>query len=230
VNDFLEMASKVGEAEALRIYQLCQIDHLLTRKTDQLSGGERQRTALARLLTTSPRLLLLDEPYSNLDGIHKQVLKDVISRIVEDGTSCIMVSHDPNDVLPWAEEIMVLKEGKVIQKDSPAQVYRRPVNAYVAGLFGDYNLLSASQARSIAGIDTKPGAESFFVRPEKIGLQPASDGTETGTVAAVLFFGGYYELEVDVAGTTLLVKTTHEGYQKGDVVSLEIRPNDLWAF
>ncbi|HET7897349.1 MAG TPA: ABC transporter ATP-binding protein, partial [Flavisolibacter sp.] len=164
VADFLEMASKVDETEAQRIYALCRIDHLLKRRTDQLSGGERQRTALARLLTTSPRLLLLDEPYSNLDGLHKQMLKAVINDIVDHGaTSCIMVSHDPNDVLPWAEEILVLQKGRVVQHGSPEQVYRWPATAYAGGLFGDFNLLTVPDASSIFRIQSGTSSSRLFI-------------------------------------------------------------------
>ena len=227
VYDYLEMASKVGEKEAARIYALCQIDHLLGRRTDQLSGGERQRTALARLLTTSPRLLLLDEPYSNLDGLHKQVLKQVINDIVSEGkTACLMVSHDPNDVLPWAEEVLVLKEGKIVQKATPEQVYRQPESAYTGGLFGDFNLFSAEEGRQIFARDF-PNEKQVFIRPEDVQLE--SGGKDrTGTVAAVYFFGGYYEVEVLFGEKKLLVKTNRSFLQKGDPVRAKLANDSIW--
>jgi ABC-type sulfate/molybdate transport systems ATPase subunit len=229
VDDFLEMASKVGEKEAKRIYELCQIDHLLKRKTDQLSGGERQRTALARLLTTSPRLLLLDEPYSNLDGLHKQVLKQVINDIVEEGkTSCLMVSHDPNDVLPWAEEVLVLKEGKIVQKGTPEQVYRQPESDYTGGLFGDYNLLSAMQSKKIFGLNEIVNGKRVFVRPETIQLQKATEKDCKGIVTAVYFFGSYYEVEVRFGEVKLFVKTNHPSAQKGDQVAAIVSTDSIW--
>lgn len=228
VADFLEMASKLGEKEALRIYQLCQIDHLLKRKTDQLSGGERQRTALARLLTTSPRLLVLDEPYSNLDGIHKQVLKEVIDDIVEEGTSCLMLSHDPVDVLPWAEEILVLKEGRIVQQGTPEKVYRQPASAYVGGLFGDYNLLSLAKANAVFGWDKTRGEQVLFIRPENIRLEKTNEQNRQGQIEKSLFFGSYYEVIVAFGETKLRVRTNENLWQKGEPVAASVSPDAVW--
>jgi len=136
VGEVLEMASLMAEEEAVLIYEICQISHLLERKTDQLSGGERQRIALARLLVTAPRLLLLDEPFSNLDMIHKRLLKTVIRNLGERmRITCWLVSHDPRDTLPWADEILVLRGGRIIQQGTPDQILRQPVDDYVAELF-----------------------------------------------------------------------------------------------
>lgn len=227
VDDYLEMASRVGEAERQRIYQWCQIDHLLQRRTDQLSGGERQRTALARLLTTAPRLLLLDEPYSNLDGMHKQVLKTVIENIVQEGpTSCIMVSHDPADVLPWAETIVVLKEGRLVQQAPPKTLYQQPLNEYAGALFGDYNLLTPEEAKRILSIESREN-RPVFIRPENIHLQPAK-GEEGGRINAVHFFGSYCELELVFPGKRIWVKQARNGFQKGDRVLAGVETEGVW--
>lgn len=229
LDDFLEMASKVGEREAHRLYELCQVDHLLQRKTDQLSGGERQRAALARLLTTRPRLLLLDEPYSNLDSLHKQVLKNVIQAIVDEGaTSCIMVSHDPGDVLPWAEEILVLKDGRLVQQGTPAQVYYQPATTYAGGLFGDYNLLTAFDISSLFGIQIGNRSAQLFLRPEAIGLTKDHTGTPNGIITANYFFGSYSTLEIQFAKRKLFVKTTQPGFQVGEKVWVRVAPDQIW--
>jgi ABC-type sulfate/molybdate transport systems ATPase subunit len=227
VKDYLEMATTLSAKETLRIYELCQIDHLLQRKTDQLSGGERQRTALARLLTTSPRLLLLDEPYSNLDGLHKQVLKNVLADIVNEGkTSCVMVSHDPADILPWAEQVIVLKEGSMIQVGTPATIYHQPQTVYTGALFGDFVILTENQANALFGTDNLPHGKQVFIRPEKIGLTKATSQESNATVLATYFFGSYYETEVNFAGAKLPIKTTGALFENGEYVRIAIRRED----
>ena len=153
VEEELECKNLLSDEEANDLYAICRIQHLLKRKTDQLSGGEKQRIALARLLTTSPGLLLLDEPFSNLDTVHKRIIKSVIHDIGEKlKITCILVSHDALDILSWAETILVMKDGLVIQQDAPEQVYKQPVNEYCAGLFGDYNLISLNHAKAFVSM------------------------------------------------------------------------------
>ncbi|HPH47837.1 MAG TPA: ABC transporter ATP-binding protein, partial [Chryseolinea sp.] len=148
VEQVLRYVNSLSNKEANSIYTICQINHLLQRKTDQLSGGEKQRIAIARLLISKPKLLLLDEPFSNLDMVLKDILKSVIDNIMEKlRITCMLVSHDPADSLSWADEILVMKEGKVIQSGSPEEIYRNPINEYVAGLFGTYNVLTPTMLK-----------------------------------------------------------------------------------
>jgi len=141
VAEVLEYSNDLDPAEAQNLYRLCHIYHLLGRRTDQLSGGERQRIALARLLVRPPRLLLLDEPFSNLDMIHKRTLKKVIKNIAEKfDITTILVSHDPYDTLTWADKLIVLQEGRIVQQGPPREVYQQPINEYVAALLGEYTL------------------------------------------------------------------------------------------
>ncbi len=143
VEEVLSYSNDLSPAESANLYQLCHIGHLLQRRTDQLSGGERQRIALARLLVHPPRLLLLDEPFSNLDLIHKRTLKTVIrDSAAKFGITSILVSHDPRDILPWADELLVLRDGRIVQQGIPREVYSAPVDEYSAALLGDYTLVN----------------------------------------------------------------------------------------
>ena len=166
VHDILDYANKLAPAFLDHVLKICRVDHLITRKTDQLSGGERQRIALAKQLLGGPRLLLLDEPFSNLDGFNRDQLWDVLADMqLQLGCSCILVSHDPDDSLAWAEYIIVLQAGKLVQRAGATEIYQHPVNRYVARLFGKYNLFSTERGRRL-------------VRPED--LEPLLQGQEGG--------------------------------------------------
>lgn len=202
VEEELESKNLLTDDEANTIYRICRIEHLLKRRTDQLSGGERQRIVLARLLTTSPKLLLLDEPFSNLDVIHKNIIKSVLLDIgTQLNTSCILVSHDAADTLSWADRIIVLKEGMIVQQGSPEDIFNKPADEYCAGLFGEYNLLNEAN-RAAFGLDSNA---SSIVRPEQFRIVNDNAAVK-GIVQAVSFFGSYYSVDVLVNGQVLKVR------------------------
>ncbi len=223
VEELLSYANKLSDEMANAIFEVCMISHLVKRKTDQLSGGERQRIAIARLLIGSPKLLILDEPYSNLDLIHKNILKNVIREIGESlQITCLMVSHDPSDILSWADEIILMKSGKIIQQGNPEAVYRYPVNAYAAGLLGNYYTLSPSLSdafREIARV-SKNG-KGIFVRPEYFKIVSENEGLEA-FVKEKFFMAGIYELEVQIADTILTIRTMQKHPKKGDKIYIAL--------
>ncbi|RZK61616.1 MAG: ABC transporter ATP-binding protein, partial [Hymenobacter sp.] len=192
VEQVLRYASQRPAAEAQALYELCRIAHLLPRRTDELSGGEQQRVALARLLLGAPRLLLLDEPFSNLDRAHKRTMQAIIEEVgTRLGITCLLVSHDATDVLPWADELLVLRRGQLVQRGTPEALYYQPIDTYVAGLFGDYNLVPGADAEQLTGRPLAAG-EAAVVRPEQLHVRPAGPGGVPGTVRAVRFLGSYY--------------------------------------
>ncbi len=136
IYEILEYASEMQRGEADELYRLCEITHLLKRKSHQLSGGERQRIALARLLSKKPGLLLLDEPFSHLDLPHRKVIKRVIENASGNiGFTVLLVSHEPQDILPWAERIIFIQAGKITSDETVDNIRLTPFG-YVAGLLG----------------------------------------------------------------------------------------------
>ncbi|MBC7652023.1 MAG: ABC transporter ATP-binding protein [Deinococcales bacterium] len=216
-------ADAENDEAAKGLYKMCKIDHLLNRRTDQLSGGEKQRVALARLIVSAPKLLLLDEPFSNLDMIHKNILKTVIKDIGEHlQITCIIISHDPLDTLSWADEILVMQAGKIVQQATPQIIYKQPINAYVAGLFGKYNLLNQTLATALQ-VDTivTTTQEIYYTRPEDFTILSSNAEGVKGLITNVLFFGSYYEIEVIVLGKSIVVSTNKLTVNKGDFVNIK---------
>lgn len=236
VEQVLEYANTLSDSEANMLYAVCQIDHLLRRRTDELSGGERQRVAICRLLISSPRLLLLDEPFSHLDMVHKNTLKMVIKDIGEKlKITCMLVSHDPLDTLSWADRIFVMKDGRIIQKGTPEEIYFRPVDEYTGGLFGTYNLVGKKSRRTFSAM---PGwkrifaalgnGKQIFLRPENIRIVKPSSRALRARVIKVRFYGSYQEADIRVAGATIIVRTPGSNLREGKITYVSAAAIDLW--
>ena len=222
VHEILEYANELSTEEAHALYEVCRIDHLFQRRTDQLSGGEKQRIALARLLTSSPQLLLMDEPFSNLDWGHKNIIKSVIHDIgARLNITCILVSHDAQDLLGWADTILVMKEGVVIQQGSPEEVYRKPINIYCAELFGPFNIIEILPVSAFATITGSEGlGRKWIIRPEQIQIAPPGRNTVRGIVQKVEFQGNHYTLDVLADKQLINVQSSHKNINVGDEVNL----------
>jgi ABC-type Fe3+/spermidine/putrescine transport system ATPase subunit len=225
VEEVLEYANELTPGEASTIFNVCRVDHLLKRRTDQLSGGEKQRIAITRLLITSPRLLLLDEPFSNLDMFHKQLMKSVIQDIGEKlEITCILISHDPLDTLSWADEILVMNKGELLQYGAPAEVYKKPVDEYTAALFGTYNLLSPALLHLLTGKTIQGNQlQSLIMRPENFIITKEGDDVLKGQIKNIQYFGAYREVEVLLQGIILKVRADEGSFSKGEEVCIRLK-------
>lgn len=224
VAELLEMNQHLTDSEAEKIYAICRINHLLQRWTHQLSGGEKQRIALARLLVAAPQLLLLDEPYSNLDAIHTAILKMVVEDISARLTiTCLLVSHDPVDILPWADELLLLQEGKLIQHGTPLEVYHQPANEYAAALLGNYTVLDAALVRAFSVLSGVPVDKvNKYIRPGHFKIVANKKEGLKATVEKVHFMGDYCEVTACIAGNNILIHTTESHLKKGDTIYLSL--------
>ncbi len=227
IGEELDYANKLPQAEADAIYKICDIAHLLHRGTNEVSGGEKQRIVTARVLTTRPRLLLLDEPFSNLDAGHRSVMKGIIRHMSELlGVTCLLVSHDPLDTLSWADELIVLQEGRIVQRAQPEVVYYQPANEYVAALFGNYSLLSPTQA-ALFGVLAPGPNKQLLVRPGSFTLQPPANGVIMGQVLEQTFLGSHYELTVAMPQFSATLLSLDPALKPGTPVSVGLRPEKM---
>ena len=140
------------------ILKLTGLQFLVDRYPHELSGGEQQRACIARALIREPELLLLDEPFSNLDSAIKESVKEEIFKIVkETNTTTILVTHDINDAMNISDKILIFKAGILQQYDNPVKMYCEPANCYCAEILGYMNKLFIDK-------------ETYYVRPENIRL------------------------------------------------------------
>jgi iron(III) transport system ATP-binding protein len=232
VHEQLEYANTLPSNDAKAIYDVCQIAHLLGRKTTELSGGERQRIALARLLTMQPQLLLLDEPFSHLDHEHRQVIKQVIESAAHRfNLACILVSHEPADVLPWANRMLIIEKGRLAADGSPMQLYHHPTTPSQALLLGEALLATPVQYALLSGQqwnNTEPN-RLFVIRPEHLEIN-----THEGRVEAVLvkasFMGSFWKLQLQATGFNqpIVAYSKNNDQIKGAKVFISANKQHFW--
>ena len=168
------------------ILELTNLKDLCERFPDQLSGGEQQRVCLARALIREPDLLLLDEPFSNLDSSIKFTIQQEIHKIIKQTkTTTILVTHDIKDTFNISDKILIFKAGILQQYDNPVNMYCNPVNCYCAKILGELNQVSIN-------------GKTYFIRPEKIKLTETSKFK--AKVEKSLFAGKEYKITANVAG------------------------------
>lgn len=224
VHELLSYQNALSPESAAQLYTVCQVDHLLQRKNDELSGGERQRIALAKLLVGVPQLLLLDEPFSNLDIPHKQIINAVVHAISEQlKTTCILVSHDPVDTLSWADEIMVLKNGQVIQHNTAQEIYYRPANSYVAGLFGAYTMIEGYQHPFRKYWQLTDVLSTICIRPEQMMITDDHTNAIDCVVEKVLFCGAYYSITAKHGNYSIVIHTQENIPETGSLIWVRLK-------
>ena len=219
VEQAFNYVNREQESYAAKIIKWCRVDHVLNRKTDELSGGERQRVAVARLLLSHPRLLILDEPFSNLDIVQKSTLKETLAEVEKrTGLSFILVSHDPQDSLSWADKILALKDGRVLQTGTPEEVYRSPRNDYVASLFGTFAHIDKTLARKWKA------KEGTLIRPEQLAISKSSlVNSVAGRVVAIRYYGLYFEADIETNTSTFTVRHLNRLIKERDTVYVSLR-------
>lgn len=198
--------------------------------THQLSGGEQQRVALARALAPEPGLMLMDEPFANLDvTLRNAVRDDTLDLLKSVGASVLLVTHDPEEAMRMADRIAVMQNGRLVQIGSPEDVYLNPSNPFMARFFGPVNEF---EAQVTAGIAVTPfgdhhcnladGTVSGIVRPEAVEI---AEGGNDGHVEDSRLIGAYWRVAVKLRdGEALRVRTTQRPPSVGANVSVTIDP------
>lgn len=195
--------------------RLVGLDGMHDRLPEELSGGEAQRVALARALAPAPRVLLLDEPFSNLDSVLRRRLRDDVRSIVRDsGVTTLFVTHDRDEAFRLGDQVAVMRAGVIAQLGPPAQLYRRPADPWIADFLGDARWCHGhvvdgrfdSQFGSLTVAGRGDGPARLLVRPEDLVVVSRGDGAAAGGMDAVV-------VDVEFAGATWFVTAAGEaGY------------------
>lgn len=136
------------------LLEMIEMTDFAKTKVKNLSGGQQQRVALARVLAQEPEALLLDEPFSHIDNFRKNSLRrNLFEYLKKQGITCLTATHDHNDVLPFADRVIVLKDQNIIADEAPLALYQNPKSMYIASLFGEANKIPINIVKSYA--DTK---------------------------------------------------------------------------
>jgi iron(III) transport system ATP-binding protein len=184
-----DRAPRVGE-----VLELVGLTGLESRMPNELSGGQQQRVALARALAPKPEVILLDEPFSNLDAsLRDRVRRELRTILTEARTTAVFVTHDQEEALATSDIVAVMREGRVLQADTPGHLYSNPADRWIAEFLGDADVLE-SVARGgrvdtpVGAFDTDiHGSVSVVVRPENV--QISLGETPNAVVAGSEFFG-----------------------------------------
>jgi iron(III) transport system ATP-binding protein len=239
-----------------RTLTLMNMEHLAKRSATLLSGGQQQRLALARAIVGNPRLLLLDEPLSNLDAKLRERMRFELKRLqVETGITTIYVTHDQMEALALSDEIALMHEGRIVQQATPAEIYHSPATAYVADFIGSTNLLHGtlrqvdkpsgtcvvglgeqSVSGVLSGAANEGDAVALAVRPESIGLLPDTNGAQEvmpgtlrGVVRSSVFLGESTDFLVAVGDLEVRARVSgaSPGFAISDAVRVTMPENGL---
>ena len=237
----LRMAGMSRPARATRVDEvltLVGLEDLSARRVSQLSGGEQQRVALARTLAPRPRVLMLDEPLGSLDRLlHDRLVDDLRAVLRAADVPALVVTHDHDEAMALADRIVLLRDGRVVQCDTPADLWRAPRDEWVARFLGLGPALDATIAADVAttqwgtlpvGRSDVSGAARIVLRPDALSLAPG--GSLVGTVADVGFRGARLRARVMLdGGPALDVPVASDTVPPvGSRVSVAVAPGACW--
>jgi sulfate transport system ATP-binding protein len=222
-----------GRVEEL--LELVQLKGLGDRYPSQLSGGQRQRVALARALAVEPQVLLLDEPFGALDAKVRKDLRAWLRRLHDEvHVTTVFVTHDQEEAMEVADEIVVMNKGKIEQIGTPAEIYDHPATPFVMSFIGPVNVLP-STSRIFEGNGFESTQPEIFLRPHDIVIQREANGTTVAARVARLIHLGW-EIQAELVLDDGQILTAHLSRERFDDLKLEpqqrvfVKPKDARSF
>lgn len=213
--NILFAAKNKNSASVDQLIQVLGLRELLKRYPHQVSGGQQQRVAIARSLAVEPQVLLMDEPFSNLDEWMKEEVRDELRLILQQlGATVLFVTHHAQDALSFADHIMIMDQGKIVQQGDSRQIIDQPVNAKVAGIFGKVNRLDHETIAQLFGLHVPAG--SYFLKPDDM---VASENSSRFEVVSCVYQGTHYDVNVRSGAKLLHVHLLQE-VKPGEYIGL----------
>ena len=214
--------------------ELVRLTHLEQRYPHELSGGEQQRVALARALAPKPEVMLLDEPFSNLDAdLRARIRGEVKSILADAGVTVVFVTHDQDDALFMGDRIAIINEGRIEQSGTPEQVFHEPETRFAAGFLGVADFLPAEYVNGT--VETELGSfpmsgESsglceVMTRPDDIELTRSTDGSARVLSRTFQGISDLYLVELPSGAVVRAQRPHHERYEPGDSVRVTVAPH-----
>ena len=227
---------------------LVQIGHLAQRPAPLLSGGQQQRVALARALVAEPKVLLLDEPLSNLDAkLREQMRLEIRSLVKRLDITTLYVTHDQVEALTMSDRIGVMAEGKLLQEGTPLEIYREPANLFVSEFVGSINVIGGRVLHrgtgatgtvetafgEVQGVMSSESLEgepcALVIRPESVRVHPdgapAAANVFVGAVESMAFLGEVWDASVNIGGESLRLRASATTpMREHDMVSIQLPP------
>jgi iron(III) transport system ATP-binding protein len=237
-----DLPAREAEALARRALARVGLERNANDYPDILSGGEQQRVALARSIAPRPGVLLMDEPFSNLDRRMRDAIREeTIAILREMGATTIVVTHDPEEAMRIADRIILMRQGRIVQVGDAETIYRHPVDIFAARFFSDFNevegVARAGQVTTPLGTFPAPAladgqAVLICVRPRGVQLRPAGDGLP-GRVVSRRFLGELDLLHIAVQGVDAPLQSRVRNRMKAEVgqdVGVHINPDEVLVF
>ncbi|EMT6577588.1 ferric ABC transporter ATP-binding protein [Providencia sp. PROV130] len=232
-----EIKKRVDEA-----LELVDLAGFADRFVDQISGGQQQRVALARALILKPKVLLFDEPLSNLDANLRRSMREKIRELQQQfNITSLYVTHDQSEAFAVSDMVLVMNKGKIMQLGSPQELYRQPASKFMASFMGDANIFPATLSADSVDIFNYrlPRPEQFVtdktavtvgVRPEAITLSLQGEDSQRCTVTHVAYMGPQYEVTVDWHDQSMLLQINATQLQPtiGEKLYLQIHPYGMF--
>ena len=206
----ITFGSKATKDDLEEVLQKTKLKGCENKYPHELSGGQQQRVALARAIINKPKLILLDEPLSNIDTELRNILRAELKEMIKSfNITALFITHDKEDAFYLSDRIAIMYGGDILQTGTSKEIYNNPVDLYCANFLG-----------KITKID-----ENSYIRPENIKI--CSDGTHSAVVKSVVFYGSFYEVVALFNDKNIIIHTTNENINENSQIKFNFEKNIL---